>query len=501
MDKDKSNKEIRVRMAPSPTGSLHVGTARTALFNYLFAKHYKGKFIVRIEDTDKERSEKKWEEDILKGFEWLGLEWDEFYRQSEREDVYEKYIQKLLESGKAFYCWHAKEELQKEREKQMQAKMAPKHVCDYRDKKLSQKDIPDNSIVRFRNDVKESIVFTDLVRNEVKFNAPDFGDFSIAKSTKEPLYNLAVVIDDHEMKISHILRGEDHISNTPRQILILEALGFQRPKYAHIPLLLGGDKSKLSKRHGATSVYEYKEQGYLPEAMFNFLALLGWRPKEDEKEIMEKNEIIQEFDIADIQKSGAVFDVEKLSWMNSLYIRKLSKEELTELCVPYLEKEGFFVRQKNTLKITANGEERSYDWLKKVITLEHERIKKLSDITEGLEFIFKEPKYESELLIWKKSDRQGAIKELKELSVIIQNIEKSDWTKEDIENIIMPHAESSGLPAAPGSPAQVGDRGQVLWPLRAALSGKKASPGPFEILEVLGKEEALKRINTAINKL
>lgn len=475
----KKEDNIRVRMAPSPTGALHVGTARTALFNYLFAKHYGGKFVMRIEDTDKERSEKKWEEDILEGLQWLGIEWDEFYRQSERKHIYEQYIQKLLEEGKAFYCWHTKEELQKEREAQMRKKEAPRHFCSYRDRQTSADESAKNSIIRFRNDAEGFLKFNDLVRSEVKFNAPDLGDFSIAKNLSEPLYNFAVVIDDHEMKITHIIRGEDHIPNTPRQILIMDALGLKKPEYAHLPLLLGTDKSKLSKRHGSTSVSEYRQHGYLADAIFNFLVLLGWRPKDDEKEIMPKGEIIKEFEIEDVQKSGAVFDVEKLNWMNSVYIKTLSPDEFLKLCIPYLKSANFLSKEM----------EQNTEWLKKLIAMEQERIKTLSEITDAVEFVFKLPKYDGKLLIWRKSDKEGAISALKELNGIINSIEEKDWTKEGIESILMPHAEKAG------------DRGSFLWPLRVAVSGKKASPGPFEIVEVLGKEETLKRINAAIKKL
>src|SRR3989339_22248 len=305
------NKKVVVRIAPSPTGALHVGTARTALFNYLFAKHYRGKFILRIEDTDKERSE------------------------------------------------------------QTKQKQAPRHICSYRNKDATKKNLKD-AIIRFKNDTKDTLKFNDLIRDEIKFESENFGDFSIAKSLTEPLYNFAVVIDDYQMKVTHIIRGEDHIPNTPRQILLQQALGMPMPKYAHLPLILGSDKSKLSKRHGATSVTEYKKLGYLPDALFNFLAILGWRGKNDEKEILDRKEIIQEFLLEDVQKSGAIFDVEKLNWMNGEYIRKISLKELTQLSIPYLTEAGYLDGiKRNTLQK-----------IQKIIALEQTRMKKLLDIVD-----------------------------------------------------------------------------------------------------------------------
>jgi len=264
---------VRVRIAPSPTGQMHVGTARTALFNWLFAKKSGGIFILRIEDTDKERSEKKYEENIIEGLEWLGLDYQEFYRQSERVEIYKKYIKGLLESGSAFYCHHTKEELASERKSQAERKEAPRHKCD----KSQETGDKEQAIIRFNN-LGGKIKFSDLIRGEIEFDAELLGDFSIAKDENTPLYNLAAALDDSDMKISHVIRGEDHISNTPKQILVLQALGLEPPQYAHLPMILGTDKSKLSKRHGATAITEYKEMGYLPDAMFNFLAFIGWSP-------------------------------------------------------------------------------------------------------------------------------------------------------------------------------------------------------------------------------
>lgn len=485
---------VRVRMAPSPTGPLHIGTARTALFNYLFAKKYNGTFILRLEDTDRERSEEKWEDNIINGLSWLGISWDEGlqivnrksqvvknskgkygpYRQSERGEIYEKYIQSLLDEKKAFYCWHTQEELQKEQVEQNAQKQAPRHKCQYRDKGMENDEKRKvTSIIRFKNDGEGKISFFDFIRGTIEFEAQLLGDFSIAKNLHTPLYNFAVVIDDWEMNISHVIRGEDHISNTPKQILLQKALGFRTPKYIHAALILGSDKSKLSKRHGATSLSEYADIGYLPRAMFNFLALLGWRPSHD-KEIMDAEEIIEEFSVENMQQAGAIFDIDKLNWMNGEYIRALPISKLTELTKPYFKKAGF---------------ETNDTTIEKIVALEHGRIKKLSDIIEATEFIFKDIRYEEELLVWKKMDPHELKHVLPRLEKIIEGINEKKWTKEEIEKIIMPEAE------------KVGDRGSMLWPLRVALTGRKASPGPFEVMEVLGKQKSLKRVQEAIEML
>ncbi|MDX1535742.1 MAG: glutamate--tRNA ligase [Candidatus Spechtbacterales bacterium] len=501
------NETIRVRMAPSPTGSLHVGTARAALFNYLFAKHYDGTFILRIEDTDTERSDEKWEKDIIEGLSWLQIEWDEGpgkkgtygpYRQSERikEGIYTKYIEKMLEEGSAFYCWHTKEELQKERENQQEKKEAPRHLCGYRDLHTTDEEKIKQSIIRFKNETTGPVEFYDFVRGEVSFDGENLGDFSIAKSINEPLYNFAVVVDDYEMKVSHVIRGEDHISNTPRQIVLQKALKFDIPKFIHLPLILGTDKSKLSKRHGATSVGEYKDMGYLSEALFNFLSLLGWRPSEDEKELMPKDEIIKEFTVERIQQAGAVFDVEKLSWMNGQYIRNLSTEELATKCMPYfIDKNLIEIKNPKEnisdakFKIPGLGTERDFEWFKGVVAMEQERIKKLDEITGVTEFLLKDIDYEKSLLVWKDMSVEELKKILSDLNVILEEIPKENWNKENLREIIMPKAELTG------------SRGKMLWPLRVALSGKKASPGPFEIMEVIGKEESLNRVTQAHKKL
>ena len=452
--------EIRTRFAPSPTGLFHIGSARTALFNYLFTKKNKGIFVIRIEDTDLKRSDKKYEKDILDNLKWLGLEWNEgpFY-QSERTEIYKKYIKKLLDSGHAFYCDHTLEELEKEKKGQIKRKEAPRHICNRKGKAKK-------GIIRFSCPDKK-VVFNDLIRGKLEFEGSLFGDISIAKDEDTPLYNLAVVIDDAEMGINHIIRGEDHIPNTPKQILIYEALGFDLPQFAHLPLILGSDKSKMSKRHGNVSVKQYIKEGYLPEAMINFMVLLGWNPG-TEKEIFSLGELVKEFSLERVHKAGAIFNIQRLDWINGQYVRQMNLDELTKKCLLFLP--------ENT----------DFEYAKKIVSLEKERIKKLSEIGEITNFFFKdELKYDSELLIWKKMSLKEVGKNLKTLEEVFLKTE--DFDQKSLEQTIAPLREKYGT-------------GELLWPLRVALSGQKASPGPFEIMEILGKEKTLQRIKEAINK-
>jgi len=494
--------ETRVRFAPSPTGFLHIGSCRTALFNYLFARQQKGKFILRIEDTDKERSKKEFEQDILENLKWLGLDSDEIYKQSQRTEIYQKYLKKLLEEKKAYFCFCSKEELEDMKQEQMSRGEAPKYngKCS----NLSEKEIKENLkkgksyIIRFRTE-KKIIKFKDQVRGEVKFDAGLLGDIAIAKDEKTPLYNLAVVIDDFEMKISHVIRGEDLLPNTPKQILLQEALGFDRPEYAHLPLILGPDKSKMSKRHGAVSIKEYTEQGYLPEALINFLAFLGWNPG-DEREIFSLASLKKEFSFDKIQKSGAVFNVKRLDYLNGFYIRKRPLEEITELCIPYLSDfiepvlrtEQYPPAYGGTIfasgyKVRQSGEEISFDKLKQIVFVYQERLKKLSEISELTDFFFKdELGYKKVLLRWKDLENDDDISKSIDKSIDILSKIK-DWDKDKIEKALLKQTPEN--------------RGELLWPLRVALSGKKASATPFEIAWILGREKTLKRLKQALVKL
>ena len=506
--------EVRTRLAPSPTGFLHIGTARTALFNYLFAKKNQGSFILRIEDTDLKRSSPEFEKDILEGLKWLGIEWQEGpkvggdyapYRQSERLNTYAKYLQKLLQEGKAYYCFCSEEELEAQRQYSISlgkpwfynGKCA--HLSEKEVKKYLAEGKP--SIIRFKIPQKK-VEFNDLIRGKLEFDASLFGDIAIAKDISTPLYNFAVVIDDFEMKISHVIRGEDHLSNTPKQILIQEALGFPQPEYAHLPLILGPDRSKLSKRHGAVAINEYRNLGYLPETLVNFMAFLGWNPG-IEREIYAMPSLIKEFSLERVQKSGAVFNIKKLDFLNGFYMRQKSIEKLTELCLPYLIEKGLIEPQfkssqyppayggmdiTQTYKIKETNKEVTIDHLKKIISLYQERLKKISEIVELTDFFFREKlNYDKELLRWKEMTDNEIKDSLYGLEKILSGIETKNWTKENLEKMILLE--------------KVKDRGYLLWPFRAALTGKESSAGPFEIAEAMGKEKVLKRIKEAKEKL
>lgn len=442
-----TNNGIITRFPPSPTGFLHIGGIRTALFNYLFAKKNGGKFLFRLEDTDRERSKPEFAENILDGLKWVGLEFDnkEIIRQSERTEIYKKYLQKLLAGG---FAYLSQEQIEKEGDRA--------------------------EVIRFKNPNKK-IKFSDLVRGEVEFDTSDLKDFVIAKSISEPIYHLAAVVDDFEMAVTHIIRGEEHISNTPRQILIQEALGFPRPEYAHIPLILAPDRSKLSKRHGAVSVTEYRDQGFLPEAVINYLALLGWNPGTDQ-EIFSLPELVKEFDMSKVQKGGAIFNIEKLKWFNKHHLQQLGNSEKLELLKKYLTEPQLQV-------VNANP---------KLVEVMMERVATFGELrdlinTGEYDYFFGEPKYEKNVLLWKGAGDLAKTKErLLGAKKLIEGISDNSFNRLAIKEILWPYAEKEG-------------RGEVLWPLRVCLSGKEKSPDPFVLSEMLGKEITLKRITNALN--
>jgi glutamyl-tRNA synthetase len=438
MDK---KQDIVTRFAPSPTGLMHVGSARTALFNFLFARKCGGKFILRIEDTDKERSKKEYEDNILDGLEWLGISYDEIHHQSERADIHKKYLQKMIVEGSAYEAEESKDGTGK--------------------------------IIRFKNPNKK-VKFNDTVRGDIEFDTTDLGDFVIAKNIDTPLFHLAVVVDDFEMGVTHLIRGEDHISNTPRQILLQRAIGAPEPQYAHIPLILASDRSKLSKRHGAVAVTEYREQGYLPEAVVNFLALIGWNPG-DERELFTMSELIKEFSLEKIQKGGAVFNTEKLDWINKEYIKKLPNKEIESEIKKYLP-------------------EASDEMTEKITPIILERINKWSDIDamnkEGeWGYFFARPEIDIKKLFWRdEKDAEKTKERIEKVVSILQEISLEDFTAEKIKDKIWDYATEEG-------------RGSVLWPMRYALSGRDKSPDPFTLVALLGKEEAIERLQIAVSKL
>jgi len=490
----------KVRFAPSPTGPFHIGNARTALFNHLFAKKYGAGFVLRIEDTDKERSKKEYEEGILSCLKWLDIEWNEGpYRQSERKEIYEKYVDKLIEEKKVYYCFCAKQELEAQRQYAMSIGKPPLYAgkCHQLKKEELEKNLKEKKpyVLRLKTPSKK-IAFQDIIRGKIEYDSDTLGDFVIAKG-KQPLYNLACAIDDFEMKITHVIRGEDHIPNTPKQILINKALGFKNPKFLHLPLVLGPDKSKLSKRHGATFMKQYEEEGFLPEALINFMAFLGWNPK-TEKEVFSLKELEKEFTFEKIQKSGAVFNINKLLWLNGFYIRKMPLDKLAELCCPYLIKAGLIFplwdqkqlivgALKQPFAVTEyqdkKGEKLPFSYIKEAVGFYQERLKKLSEISELIDYFFEEPEIDKNLLKWKNMKEKDVASSLDKSKKILSKIKK--WNEEEITKALMKEAD------------KIGDRGKLLWPLRVALSGKKSSAGPFEIAYLLGKEKTLRRIKKA----
>jgi glutamyl-tRNA synthetase len=517
---DPRSEAVRTRFAPSPTGFLQLGNVRTALFTYLFAKKNQGVFILRIEDTDQERSRPEYEKDIFESLRWLGLNWDEGpeadglcgpYRQSEKLDVYENYLKKLLAEGKAFYCFCSEEESEAYRQYQLSQGLAPVYSGKCRD--LGESEIAENfrqgkkAIIRFKISQSEKVIFDDLIRGKVEFDPKLIGDFSIARDLKSPLYNFSCVVDDFEMKITHVIRGEEHLSNTPRQIFLQQALGFPQLKYAHLPIIFAPDRSKLSKRHGAVPVKEYRAQGYLAEALVNFLALLGWHP-EDEREIFSLAGLIKEFSLARVQKSGAVFNEARLDWINGFYLRSLSPENLTTKCLPFLIDSDLVEVAKESLpaqlldlpieekpkeqkyQIRETGQIVEFGDLVRVVGLYQQRLKKLSEIAELTDFFFKAKLVLApELLAWKEMDKKEIKESLEKAEKILSKIKKENWQKENLEPVLLNEAEKAG------------DRGRLLWPLRVALTGKEASASPFEVAWVLGREKTLQRIQDAKNLL
>jgi len=504
------NSAIRTRIAPSPTGLFHLGNARAALFNWLFAKKNDGKFILRIEDTDKVRSKPEYEIDITEGLTWLGLGWDEGpetpdlfgpYRQSERGQIYQKYIQKLLEDGLAYYCYCSEEELAAERQAQEDKKEAPKYSGRCRD--LSEDKITQlkkegrKPTIRFKTPLNQKIKFKDLVHGPMEFDSNLIGDFIIVKSNGDPIFLISNIIDDAQMQITHCLRGDDHLSNTPKQLMLAEAMNLTAPDYGHLPLILNPDRTKLSKRKNPTSLTrDFRDKGYLPEAMINFLVFLGWTPARQasqlagvaggpkiKQEFFTLDELIAEFNLSDVGKSPAVFDQAKLDFINGYYIRQMPLGELANRCLPYLEKAGLVKINQKTDSAGLKDE-----MVLSAIGLIQERMKHLSEAPALTAFFFQKPTYESSLLIAKKSDKVKTLKGLEESWKVLS--EEDDFSRDSIEQLLRALAEKINLSA-----------GEILWPIRVALSGQPASPGVFELVEVFGKAETLARIKTAIDML
>jgi glutamyl-tRNA synthetase len=433
-----SSQKVVTRFAPSPTGKAHAGSYRTAMYAWLYARKHKGTFILRIEDTDTARNDKASELDIYEALEWLGLDYDKKYIQSEHVARHKQILQTLIDTGHAY---------------------------------VSREEAKDGSgvikdIVRFKNPNKV-VTFHDEIRGSISTDTTDLGDFVIARNMDEPLYHLAVIVDDHDEGVTHVIRAEEHIPNTPRQILLIEALGWQHPVYAHIPIVLGPDKQKLSKRKGALAMTAYAGEGYLRDAVFNAIAMIGWNPADpgSTQELFTVPELIERFDFGRVQKSGAVFSVDKLNWFNREYIKMLSSEDFVthaKIFAPSWVDAAMLVSVEAMLR---------------------ERIDKFADVTaffEEHEYLFKDPVVDETILVWKNDTLENAKTHIAKAREILSTVE--EWDVDTIKSALMPYAEEVG-------------KGNVLWPVRVALSGKEKSPDPFEIASILGKEKTLARLS------
>ncbi|MBF7082827.1 glutamate--tRNA ligase [Desulfallas sp. Bu1-1] len=480
--------EIKVRFAPSPTGPLHIGGARSALFNWLYARRYGGKFIVRIEDTDLDRSSRESEENILSALRWLGLDWDEGiavggpngpYRQTERLDIYDRYAGLLLEKGLAYRCYCSEEELAVQREAQLAAGEMVRYTGKCRD--LSPEDCERleregrKPVIRFKVPEGGVVTIRDIVRGEVNFDCDGMGDYIIVKSDGIPTYNFAVVVDDHLMGITHVIRAEEHLSNTPRQVLIYQSLGWSVPEFAHVSLILGKDRSKMSKRHGATSIEQYRELGYLPEALVNFLALLGWSPGVEE-EIFTLEQLSEQFSLDRVVKSPAVFDLEKLNWLNSHYIKHSPVERIAELAIPFLQQAGY---------LPGTIDDRVREKVRLVMVAIREYLEYLAQVEQHAAVFFRQPEYNDP------EAREVLARE--EVPAVFRAVRgKLEETGDQLD-------EAAAKTLLKKIPKELGLGGKKVYlPLRAALTGRTRGPELHHLLPALGSREVIARLDNAL---
>lgn len=490
--------EVRVRFAPSPTGYMHVGNFRTALYAYLFAKKNSGDFILRIEDTDQKRYVQDALEKLIDIINWAGFEYSEGvfiengkiiqkgdfgpYIQSERLELYKKHASELVKNGTAYQCFCTPQRLEEMRNQQQAEKKAPMYdrYCLKLSKEETEKKIANGEkyVIRQKINTEGFTEYVDTIRGKVSIKNELLDDQILMKSDGYPTYNFANVVDDHLMKITHVIRGEEYVSSTPKYVQLYQNFGWNVPQFAHLPLLLNPDKSKLSKRQGDVAVEDYIKNGYLKEAIINFVAILGWNPGEGEtQEIFSLEELIQKFDFSHVHKGGAVFDTKKLDWINNQYIKKLSIEKLYEESLKFFEQKEFFV---NSL-----GERKTEEYLKKVLAVEQERLQKLSEAGENSQFLFNDNlNYSKDDIRWKKNSDEETKMFLEKSLEILENISDENWEKENIEKELL---EAAG-----------DKRGDLLFPLRWVLTGQKFSPTPFEVAWVLGKNESLRRIKKAL---
>lgn len=485
-----SEQELRVRFAPSPTGPFHIGGARSALFNWLLAKKHGGKLVLRIEDTDLERSTKESEENIKEALRWLGITWDEGvdvqgpygpYRQTERLEIYRKYTEQLLANHQAYYCYCTEEEIEAERQAQMAKGENPcysGHCRNLTDEDRARLEAEGRKpVVRFRVPPNKPIVFTDMVRGTVSFDSNGVGDFVVVKSDGIPVYNYAVVLDDALMHITHVIRAEEHLSNTPRQILLYDALGFALPQFGHISLILGKDRSKMSKRHGATSVEQYRNLGYLPAAIVNFLALLGWSPA-GEEEIFSLNELVEQFSMDRVAKNPAVFDIDKLNWINAHYTKQADPELITNLAIPHLQKAGYIGELAAEQRI----------WLVRVIAVLQEYISYAAQVVDHIDIFFNDNvEFETE--------------EAREIlhDADIPSVMEAFRTKlNDLDELDAPRIKA--LLKSITKELKLGGK-KVFMPIRIAITGKMHGPDLDKIIPLIGRERVLKRLEATLRKI
>jgi glutamyl-tRNA synthetase len=478
-----SETSVRLRFAPSPTGYPHLGNIRTALFNWLFARHHGGKFILRIEDTDIARKVEGAVDVILDSLRWLGLNWDEGpYFQSQRLPIYREVTQRLLGEGHAYLCYCSPERLAAMRQEQARRKQPPKYdrrcrdLTEHQRARLGATGI--TPVIRFKTPLEGETAFYDLIYGPLTFKHDTLDDFILLKSDGYPTYHLANIVDDHSMAISHVLRAEEWLSSTPRHVLLYQALNWRAPQFAHLPMILGPDRAKLSKRHGATTITEYQEQGYLPDAMINFLALLGWS-LDDRTELLSREELTKQFSLERVGKTAAIFNRDKLEWMNGVYLRKLSLEEFVQQAQPFLD--------RDLPEAVRRPLDSSY--LSQVLSLIQERAKTLSEVPQLASFFFvDELQYDTGLLSKGKLDAQWAAKAITIASQKLQEV--TTWDTTTLEGILRPLATELNLSA-----------GELFGLLRVAVTGRTAAPPLFQTMAVLGKKRCLKRFDTALQSL
>jgi glutamyl-tRNA synthetase len=472
---------VRLRFAPSPTGYPHLGNIRTALFNWLFTRHNDGKFILRIEDTDVTRKVEGAVGTILDSLRWLGLNWDEGpYLQSERLPIYREIAQKLLEESQAYLCYCSPQRLEDMRQEQVKRKQPPKY--DRRCRDLTQRERTQleegvTPVIRFRTPLAGETTFFDLIHGPVTFKNDVLDDFILLKSDGYPTYHLANVIDDHLMAISHVLRADEWLSSTPRHALLYQALNWQAPQFAHLPMILGPDRAKLSKRHGATTITEYQKQGYLADAMVNFLALLGWS-LDDHTELLSREDLIKHFSLERVGKTAAIFNNDKLEWMNGVYLRALSLGEFVQQAMPFLDSD-----LPESVKRPLDN-----SYVSQVLSLIQERAKTLADVPQLASFFFDDVQYDAGLLLSKKRDAKSAAKTIAIASRKLEEV--TTWEATTLEGVLRPLASELNL-----------GTGELFGLLRIAVTGRPAAPPLFQTMAVLGKGKCLERLNMALQLL